>query len=468
MTTDSYPDERDFQPHVLEPGDQDSQYAPTPGYYGRTPASSCGLSPSPDYHSEHDLEDLCQHEPERPRLLQLSEWHDGMLSDELPANCIQYTIEWKVTMNKKVLSRDTEEDVVLTPSAYWPKTLKGKLERLLEGKIPRKGRVRSDDTSIAVSVNDRSQRDLMKRFDHLEIDWTAVEKQLLKWGELFRRGKKLRLSITFKYVEDDSLHKIISGRVEKRGRSSVTKRMLNERDAQLDAEENVSGQESIWRGVYNLMRCPSSSCHLGPHCWQDPHGKKHYKLRSHQLKRLIAFVEKGGALLSHEDVPNNFREELYMEERHRLESQQSQKNKTVGTPGSCQPININFNGMQSSPQQDTSNPTTASAMVLPPNDQVMEDLNLTGLRDEAVKDYGAWHESNVGDENLKAQFRQACNVALANGLDLRLIHEDQDPSFFIDKGIVVGIARQFVRDIGQWVKCVRNVTPDDQATQAAA
>ncbi|KAJ5851750.1 uncharacterized protein N7529_011135 [Penicillium soppii] len=107
-------------------------------------------------------------------------------------------------------------------------------------------------------------------------------------------------------------------------------------------------------------------------------------------------------------------------------------------------------------------------MVLPPNDQVMEGLNLTGLRDEAVKDYGAWHESIVGDENLKAQFRQACKVALANSLDLRLIHEDQDPSFFIDKGIVVGIARQFVRDIGQWVKCVRNVTLDDQATQAAA
>ncbi|CAG8947723.1 unnamed protein product [Penicillium salamii] len=107
-------------------------------------------------------------------------------------------------------------------------------------------------------------------------------------------------------------------------------------------------------------------------------------------------------------------------------------------------------------------------MVLPPNDQVMEDLNLTALRDEAVKDYGAWHESNVDDENLKAQFRQACNVALANGLDLTLIYEDQDPSFFIDKGIVVGIARQFVRDIGQWVKFVRNVTQDDQATQAGA
>jgi hypothetical protein len=55
-------------------------------------------------------------------------------------------------------------------------------------------------------------------------------------------------------------------------------------------------------------------------------------------------------------------------------------------------------------------------------------------------------------------------MALANGLDLKLIYEDQDPPFFIDKWIIVVIARQFVRDIGQWVKYVRNVSPVDQAT----
>lgn len=41
-----------------------------------------------------------------------------MLSNELLADCIQYTIEWKVTVNKKVLWRNTEEDVALTPSAH--------------------------------------------------------------------------------------------------------------------------------------------------------------------------------------------------------------------------------------------------------------------------------------------------------------------------------------------------------------
>lgn len=91
-------------------------------------------------------------------------------------------IEWKVTVNKRVISRDTEEDFALTLSAFWPVTLRRKLEKLLESKTTRKSRVRTDDTWIVVSVNDRSQRDLTKRFDNLDVEWTAVGKQLLRWG----------------------------------------------------------------------------------------------------------------------------------------------------------------------------------------------------------------------------------------------------------------------------------------------
>jgi hypothetical protein len=102
-----------------------------------------------------------------------------------------------------------------------------------------------------------------------------VEKQFLAWGKLYAQGKELRLLIVFHYTEDDL------SRNEKRGKSSVTKKMLNKRDAQLDAEEYMSEQQSVWRAVYSLMRCPSLSCHLGPHCWQDPHHECDYQRTLH-------------------------------------------------------------------------------------------------------------------------------------------------------------------------------------------
>lgn len=61
------------------------------------------------------------------------------------------------------------------------------------------------------------------------------------------------------------------------------------------------------------MRCPGPPCHLGPHCWIDYAGKKHYKLRTHHLESLIKHVQQGGDLETHDDVPEEIREQLYAE-----------------------------------------------------------------------------------------------------------------------------------------------------------
>lgn len=39
------------------------------------------------------------------------------------------------------------------------------------------------------------------------------------------------------------------------------------------------------------------------------------------------------------------------------------------------------------------------------------------------------------------------------------VYRDQDPHFFIGKGIKIGIARRFVEDIGKWVGSVKKVMP---------
>lgn len=47
------------------------------------------------------------------------------------------------------------------------------------------------------------------------------------------------------------------------------------------------------------------------------------------------------------------------------------------------------------------------------------------------------------------------HVMLEDGLDLERAYQDQDPEFFISKGIKRGIARRFVGDIRSWVENVK-------------
>ena len=159
--------------------------------------------------------------PEKLRFLTLDEWDPHNTYDEDVPTCLHYSIKWKVSVNKKVISRDTDQDLVLAPTAYWHESLKPSLEELLRSKVAHNRPIRCDDTTVVASVNDRSERDLTKRFNSTNIDWSVIEKQLLGWGELFRSGKKLRLSISFKYV-DSQPSTDITKRGSKRG-SSATK-----------------------------------------------------------------------------------------------------------------------------------------------------------------------------------------------------------------------------------------------------
>lgn len=86
----------------------------------------------------------------------------------------KYIIEWKVTVNNRIVSKDTEQDVVLSPSAYWGLFLRPKLEKLSCKKLAENRPVKSEDTNIMVSVIDHSRHDLTKRFDDMGVGWTVI------------------------------------------------------------------------------------------------------------------------------------------------------------------------------------------------------------------------------------------------------------------------------------------------------
>ena len=96
-----------------------------------------------------------------------------------PLVCIRYTIIWKVKFNNRMIAKDTERDIVLAPARYRSMFLQAKLDALLSKKIASGKRIKPDDSNVVVSVNERSERDLIRRFDELNVDWSVVEKQLL-------------------------------------------------------------------------------------------------------------------------------------------------------------------------------------------------------------------------------------------------------------------------------------------------
>lgn len=199
--------------------------------------------------------------------------------------------------------KDTEQDLVIAPGFYWRLSLQPNLREKLCFKYPRK-KIALDDTSIVVTVPWHGK--LTRQFDKTDVDWPDVVRQLLEWGHHFLAGKKSNLLISFNYVDDNQDSTAGRRATNKRGASSASQTMLQDIDREVNTEEELTGEPTAWRHVYMVMRCPGS-CELEPHCWQDPYGKRHYKLYRDELLSLVRYVKSGKrleSLESHEDVPS--------------------------------------------------------------------------------------------------------------------------------------------------------------------
>ncbi|KAK3934333.1 hypothetical protein QBC46DRAFT_83014 [Diplogelasinospora grovesii] len=357
------------------------------------------------------------------------DWDPGQSYEAQPPFCMHYIMEWKLTVNKRVAAKQTEDDLVVAPSDFWNEELSSTIADIVKstGKP-----CKADATTVVISVNDRSERDITKRFKELKIDWPVVERQLQTWSHLLRIGKTLRIHVSFNYVE--------SGKTARTAGRGATATQLAERNIRLDAEQVVSGGPDAWRQIYNLLRCPGPPCDRGPYCWQDIATKKHYKLMGHHLRGLVKFVQQGGKLETHGDVPEDIRTQLYAEEQQY--SDRKRKRRDSGShPTAHLPMIIN-NYIPALADR------SRSALALPDSfSSQPSPLTIPGLRDDAVAAYCEWHCSKIRSQDQKEQYKLIRELALEKGFDLELIHEDHDAQFYIERGVLEGVARRWVKDV---------------------
>lgn len=165
----------------------------------------------------------------------------------------------------------------------------------------------------------------------------------------------------------------------------------------------------------------------GQYCWQDPAGKKHYKLRTHHLKALVKYAEQGGIIETHNDIPNDVRDQLYAEEHHWL----SRQNKAFSSMpnGSMLPqINIHVLPSQSS-QYLVSTSWKTEAIT----NTTQDDLSHIAGSVVIVEEYTNWHLSRVSTDSYKENFIKARDIALENCFGLEQIRSE-NPEIFCQTG----------------------------------
>ncbi|KAJ9601891.1 hypothetical protein H2200_013606 [Cladophialophora chaetospira] len=382
-------------------------------------------------------------------LLQLEEWERERVYNEEPPICVHYAVDWKICLDDKQISKNSERNVVLEPASFWQAILRPRLEGMVEKKMGHVQNAQPYETIIVTSVTARGEHDLTHEFEGLGIDWTDVNSQLIDWSNLFQDGKKLRIDLTFYYrSQGPSPSGPSVARRGGRGRLSVTQQRIQERSARLQAEEETEGRASTWAEVYQKVRCPSA-CPKGPHCFideEDPE-RTHYKLYTLHLRRLVKHKLEGGKFDSQGDIPDDLRRDLYAE-ADRANARKRTARRT--SPAGPVPVTINNNF----PEQSSVGPLSATKVSADGRGSadLLSPVIVSGHHDVAVHNYSTWLQSRYDGTIYKEAIVAAEQLVQNRMLGLDHLHEDRNWQFLVNEGIPVGIARRFVCDIKLYFK----------------
>jgi hypothetical protein len=116
------------------------------------------------------------------------------------------------------------------------------------------------------------------------------------------------------------------------------------------------------------------------------------------------------------------------------------------SPASHAPIIIN-NYILVYPGQALADGSKRSALDLTDSSSRLPCLTIPKLRDDVVEAHCKWHCSKVRRQDQRQQYELARDLTLERGLNLELIHEDNDAQLYIEAEVLEGVARQFAQDL---------------------
>lgn len=405
---------------------EDCAFAPdydvTP-YYAESAVSQIWNAPTPALYTDSQGQprwsrsaSLSIPEPQTQGLsfVQITDWNPDAAYDEQPPRCLHYRIDWRLMINKSIVSRNTIEDIVLQPTSYGPRVLLPRLEEVLKRKILPPRSVRPNETDIEIKVTQRSEDDFVAQYAKTDVDWLKVESKLLKWGELFRKGKKLRVNICFRYVETTTESAPNSVNANgKRARGSATEQQRAELTDEANAEQALTGRPAAWQSMYRLFHCPGPPCDLRPWCWFDSRKNKRFELKTHHLRTLIRRKGTGVVIESHDDMPEDLREQIYRE------AEQSERRKQIhSTAPSSSVLPIQITNVL---------PAHTAAQAATVTKAEMSPVSFHGFRDERLKDYGSWLQSTIKDSSWRAGFQKATDFLVHKCINLQLLFKEENP-----------------------------------------
>lgn len=404
---------------------------------------SGGLSndtfPLEEQEQNGDVEDGGEQGRHEDQLL-LQEWN-GVT--EPPGGTLRYDVEWRAVLTTTRLGINTEEDIFVTPRAYWDTSLQRELDASLARRFPQQSRPEPCSTLVVVSVSKRGERALTKEFVGLDVDWSVIQDKLESWADLFREGNRLHVKFTFRFQPQDRINSA------PRARQSATRRMRQQQALQQGAEVHASGEAAHWRAVYRTMRCPGRPCKNDQgYCWRDPHGGRHYKLLTAHMRKLVTHLNEGNKFESHHDVPDAIRQQLYAETDQRVQASQDTR--------PTHPRMAQMQICESSPSSEqggqyASPGRTPPTTIVTPRPLVLEALTIPGPHEKAIEDYVKWHQEQADTPEWIRQFAKAGDILVTQGFKLNLFYQTQRIDLLTEGGVLQGIAESFHNDIPQWL-----------------